>query len=72
MVITQAGRPLRKPLPCLLAEPLATLQFDCMPLAVLETDSFHAAVMRQRPGQTGGGILASGKQYKGRLTVSHG
>jgi len=42
----------------------AALQLDAVALAIIEAHGLHVLEARQRPGETGRGILAAGKQYQ--------
>src|SRR5690606_20833829 len=43
----------------------ACLQFNAVALAVIEGDGFDVGIARQRPGQAGGGVLATGEEDQG-------
>ena len=45
-------------------QPVATVKLDGVTLSVVETERFDMTKPRQRPGKTGRGILAAGKQHK--------
>ena len=59
MVFAQPQRPGGKALPQFGQHRLTRLQFDTMPLAVVETDGLDIGVALQGMGQTGGGVLAA-------------
>ena len=40
----------------------ADLEFDSVPLSIVEADCLDLAIAGERPGQAGGGVLAAGKQ----------
>jgi hypothetical protein len=43
------------------------IELDAMALAVVEADRFDMLVALQRPGQTGGRVLAAGEQHQRAL-----
>ena len=43
-------------------------QLDRMALSVVKADGFYAAIVLQGPGQAGGGVLPTAKQYECRIS----
>ena len=62
MIGTEACGPVRKALGNGGAHAAPALEFDGVPLAVVEADRLHAGVALQSVAQAGRGILAAGEQ----------
>ena len=67
MVVAQTRRPLWKALRELLAHAAAHLHLHAVALAVIKAQRLHTFIHGQGLGQTGGGVLATGKQHQRSL-----
>ena len=64
MIVAEPLAPLGERARYCAAKALAALKLDAVPLAIIETQRFDRFISIQRPGETGGRILATGKQYQ--------
>ena len=71
MIFTELAPPIGKgPRQCL-ADAGAHVELDAVALAVVETDGLDPVETIERPGETGGRILAAGKQYERARLIHH-